>query len=62
MKKGKSRKVISANIREFHKGQTYARTKRDHDKETADKQAVAVALATARETAPARPKHKTIVG
>lgn len=48
LKKGKSRKTISKNISEFHKGQTYAHTKSKFGKERADAQAVAVAYAQAR--------------
>lgn len=48
LKKGKSRGVISENIREFHTGKTYAATKRKFGKKRADKQAVAAALSTAR--------------
>jgi len=47
---GKSRKVVSENIREFHTGKTYAHTERKFGKARADKQAVAVALETARKT------------
>ena len=46
--KGKSKKVIGKNIRELHKGKTYARTRRKFGKKKADKQAVAIALSTAR--------------
>jgi hypothetical protein len=45
---GASRKTISGNISEFHKGKTFARTKAKFGKAQADKQAVAVALSTAR--------------
>lgn len=48
LKKGKSKKVVTENIQEFHKGKTYQRTKEKFGKETADKQAVAVALKTRR--------------
>lgn len=50
MKRGKSRKVISTNIREFHHGKTYARTKRKYGKRAADRQAVAASLSNARRT------------
>ena len=50
LKKGKSRKVVSQNIREFHTGKTYAHTQRKFGKKKADKQAVAVALNTARKS------------
>lgn len=48
LKKGKSKKVLSSNIREFHKGKTYARTRRKFGKKRANKQAVAVAFAKRR--------------
>jgi hypothetical protein len=44
LKKGKSQKVVSQNIREFHKGPTYQRTLRKFGKQRADDQAVAAAL------------------
>lgn len=47
LKKGKSDKVVSENIREFHKGATYSKTKKKFGKTTADKQAVAAALKSA---------------
>jgi len=46
LKSGK--KNVSSNIRESHKGQTYARTKAKFGKKDADRQAVAVAMAAAR--------------
>jgi hypothetical protein len=45
--KGSSKKVISSNIREFHKGKTYAKTKKKFGKARADEQAVAVAMNSA---------------
>lgn len=50
LKRGRSRKTISSNIREFHHGKTYARTKRKYGKRVADRQAVAASLSTARRT------------
>lgn len=44
LKKGKSRAVVSQNIRELHQGKTYQRTRRKSGKEKADRQAVAIAL------------------
>ena len=44
LKPGKSKKVVSENISEFHKGKTFDATKEKFGKEKADKQAVAVAL------------------
>jgi hypothetical protein len=48
LKAGKSQKVISENISEFHGGKTYAATKAKFGKAKADKQAVAVAMSNAR--------------
>lgn len=47
LKKGKSRKTISSNIREFTKGKTFAKTARKKGRKRAIKQAVAVAMRTA---------------
>jgi Family of unknown function (DUF6496) len=48
LKKGKSKATISNNISEFHTGKTFAKTEAKFGKAKADKQAVAVALSTAR--------------
>ena len=48
LKKGRSRKTVGQNIREFHTGKTYARTRAKFGKKRADKQAVAAALNTKR--------------
>jgi hypothetical protein len=48
LRKGKSKATVSKNIEEFHKGPTYAHTARVFGKRRAQKQAVAVALSTAR--------------
>ena len=48
LKKGKSKKTISKNISEFHKGKTFAKTAKKFGKAKANKQAIAVALETAR--------------
>lgn len=40
----KGKKNIAENIREFHTGKTYARTKAKHGKQVADKQAIAAAI------------------
>lgn len=45
---GYSKKTVSKNIRELHTGKTYARTKAKFGKEKANKQAIAIALSTAR--------------
>ena len=50
LKKGKSKKTVSSNISEFHTGKTYAKTKSKFGKAKADKQAVAVAMATKRKS------------
>jgi hypothetical protein len=48
LKKGASKKTISENIAEFHDSAQYKRTRARSGKARADKQAVAVALSTAR--------------
>src|SRR5437899_575395 len=48
LRKGYSRSIIRSNIREFHTGDTYAHTASKFGKKDADRQAVAVALETAR--------------
>lgn len=48
LKKGKSQKVVSQNIREFHTGKTYQHTLRKFGRATANKQAIAAALAQRR--------------
>jgi hypothetical protein len=48
LKKGRSQKVVSQNIREFHKGKTYQHTKQKFGKRDADAQAVAAALSQRR--------------
>lgn len=47
---GSSKATISKNIREFHWGKTYAHTAAKFGKDRANKQAVAVALNTARKS------------
>jgi hypothetical protein len=47
LKKGSSKKTISSNIAEFHKGKTFKATEQKFGKKTANKQAVAVAMASA---------------
>ena len=44
LKPGKSKETVSKNISEFHGGKTFQHTKEKFGKETADKQAVAVAM------------------
>jgi hypothetical protein len=50
LKKGKSKKTISKNIKEFHKGKTFKKTAKKFGKAKANKQAIAVALSTARKS------------
>jgi hypothetical protein len=51
LKPGSSKETVSQNISEFHTGKTYAHTAAKFGKERANKQAVAVALSTARKYA-----------
>jgi hypothetical protein len=48
LKKGKGKKVLAENIREFHHGKTYAKTKAKFGAATANKQAVAAAYSQQR--------------
>lgn len=48
LKKSASKKAVSENIRELHKGEQYAKTKRKHGADKANKQAVAIALSEQR--------------
>lgn len=50
LKAGKSKATVAGNIREFHTGGTYARTKKKFGKAKADKQAIAVAMAKRRQS------------
>lgn len=50
LKRGKSKATVSSNIRELHTGKTFAHTAKKFGKKKADKQAVAIALSTARKT------------
>ena len=43
----KGARNVGRNIREVHKGKTYARTKRKFGKKKANKQAIAIALSEA---------------
>lgn len=54
LKSGTSKKTISSNISEFHKGKTFARTSAKFSKARADKQAVAVAMAEKRRSGRAK--------
>ena len=44
LKKSSSKKAVSENIRELHKGPTYSRTAQKFGKARANKQSVAIAL------------------
>lgn len=48
LKHGSSKSTISRNISELHSGEQYARTRAKFGKKKANKQAVAIALSTAR--------------
>ena len=48
LKPGSSKETVSQNISEFHTGKTYAKTAAKFGKAKANKQAIAVALSTAR--------------
>jgi hypothetical protein len=50
LKSGSSPETISENIREFHHGDTFAHTVAQFGKKDADRQAVAVAMETARKS------------
>jgi aminoglycoside phosphotransferase family enzyme len=56
--KSKSKKAVSKNISEFHKGKTFAKTAKKFGKDKANKQAVAVALNTAKKTGAQKKKKK----
>ena len=50
LRPGAAPTIVSANIREFHKGKTFARTRRKFGAARANAQAVAVAMRKKRET------------
>lgn len=58
VKQGTSPETISSNIGELHTGETYAHTAKKFGKERANKQAVAIALDTARKSGAKIPKKK----
>ena len=64
LKKGTSKKTISNNISELHTGKTFAKTSKKFGKSKANKQAVAIALSTARKgkskASIKRNLHKTV--
>lgn len=48
LKAGKSKETFSKNVSEFHKGETYGKTKKKFGKGKADKQALAASYSKAR--------------
>lgn len=54
LKRGKSKATVSTNIRELHGGKTFAHTAKKFGKAKANKQAVAIALSTARKSGKGR--------
>lgn len=48
--KGTDPKTVSKNISEFHKGKTFAATRKKFGKKRADKQAIAAALSQKRKS------------
>ena len=50
LKSGKSKKVISSNIKELHSGKTYAKTAKKFGKAKANKQSIAIAFDKARKS------------
>lgn len=50
LKSGKSPKTVGGNIRELHEGKTFQVTQQKFGKAKANKQAVAIALSTARKS------------
>lgn len=48
LKKGGGQKQVGRNIKELHKGKTYAKTLARHGKAVADRQAIAIAEKAAR--------------
>lgn len=56
MKPGKSKKVISENIREMHHGPSYKKVAKRHGAKVAHKMAIAAAFSNARKTGSKRKK------
>jgi aminoglycoside phosphotransferase family enzyme len=54
----KGAKNVGRNIREFHKGATYQRTKKKFGKRKADEQAIAVGIAQSKKKAKKRARAK----
>lgn len=55
----KGAKNVGRNIREVHKGKTYARTKKKFGKKKADRQAIAIAMSEAGVSRKKRKSKKT---
>ena len=58
LRRGTSNKTTSSNIRELHKGTTYAKTRAKFGKKKANKQAVAIALSKKRESGGSKKRRK----
>jgi hypothetical protein len=58
LRKGRSRKTVSTNISELHHGKTFAHTRKKFGKRRANKQAIAIALNTARKSGKRKKAHK----
>jgi hypothetical protein len=58
LKKGTSKKTVSKNIKEFHAGKTFAKTRAKFGKKRADRQAVAAALSQKRRSAKKKTTRK----
>ena len=56
--KGKSKAILSKNIKEFHAGKTYSKTRAKYGKKRANKQAIAVAFAQRRRSAAKKRKKR----
>lgn len=60
MRKGSSQRTISKNIKEFHGGKTYKQTEAKFGKKTADRQAIAAALNTARKSGTSKKRNEGV--
>ena len=58
--KGNSPAIVGKNIEEFHEGKTFARTAAKFGKKRANKQAIAVALSTARKSGKGNPFSRSM--
>jgi len=50
LKNGKSKQVLSSNIKELHTGKTYTKTEKKFGKDKANKQAIAITFAKAKKS------------